>query len=116
MRTLALSLSGLIFLVVLIVVAPNLAKSQPSVLPLTYGQANAGLVEEVGRRYRRYRYVRPYYRPYYGYGYGYRPYYGYGYRPYYGYGYRPYGYYRPYYGGYGYPYWRRPGISFGFSF
>ena len=62
------------------------------------GETHAGLVQEVGRRYYRRRYVRPYYsyRPYYGYGYGYRPYY------------RPYGYY-------GYGYWR-PGISFGFSF
>jgi hypothetical protein len=73
------------------------------------------MVQEVGRRYwRGRRYVRPY-----AYGYGYRPY---GYYGYYG---RPYPYYRPYayyggpyayYGGYGYPYWRRPGISFGFSF
>jgi hypothetical protein len=83
-----------------------------------YGETDAGMVQEVGRRYwRGRRYVRPY-----AYGYGYRPYYRpYGYYGYYG---RPYGYYRPYayyggpyayYGGYGYPYWR-PGISFGFSF
>ena len=93
MRT--LSLSGLACVVALIVVTPNLAKSQPSVSSLTFGQTSAGGVEEVGYRYRRYRYARPY-----------------------GYGYRSYGYYRPYgyYGGYGYPYWRRPGLSFGFSF
>src|SRR5687767_3602569 len=100
MRTLALSLSGLACMVALIVAAPNLANSQPSVLPLTYDQANAGVVEQVRRRYRRYRYVRPYYRPYYGpYAY-YRPY-PYYYRPYYPY------YYRPYY---------RPGFSLWFGF
>ena len=93
MRT--LSLCGLACVVALIVVTPNLAKSQPSVSSLAFGQTSAGGVEEVGYRYRRYRYARrPYYQPY---GYGY---------------YRPYGYY----GGYGYPYWRRPGLSFGFSF
>ena len=80
MRGLGLSLSGLACVAALIVVAPNLAKSQPSVLPLAVGQASAGGVEEVGYRYRRYRYgYRPYYRPY-----GYYPYY----RPYY-YGWRP---------------------------
>ena len=53
------------------------------------------------------RYHRRYYRRYYG-GY-YRPYY---YRPYpYYYGPR---YYSPYYGYY--PYYRRPGIYFGFGF
>ena len=50
------------------------------------------------RRWHRVRYVRPYYRPY-----AYRPYYAP--RPYYS----PYGYY-------GNPYYRRPGISFGFGF
>jgi hypothetical protein len=71
------------------------AKSQPSALAL--GQTSAASVEEVGYRYRRYRYgYRPHYRPYY------RPY-GY----YYGYGYP---YYRPYY--YGWPL----GISLWFGF
>ena len=99
MRT--LSLSGLACVVALIVVTPNLAKSQPSVSSLTFGQTSAGGVEEVGYRYRRYRYARPYYyRPYYRpYAY-YRPYYPY-YRPYYPY------YYRPYF---------RPGFSFWFGF
>ena len=64
-----------------------------------------GTAEDVGYRYRRYRYgYRPYYRPYNRYGY-YRPYY----RPYYGYGYR-YPYYRPYYYGW------RPGFSIRFGF
>ena len=106
MRSLGLSLSGLACVVALIVIAPKLANSQPSVLPLA---SSASGVEEVGYYYRRYR------RPYYGYGYGYRrPYYGYGgygyRRPYYGYG--GYGYRRPYYG-YGYGY-RRPYFGFGY--
>jgi hypothetical protein len=50
------------------------------------------------RRWHRVRYVRPYYRPY-----AYRPYYAP--RPYYS----PYGYY-------GNPYYRRPGVYFGFGF
>ena len=78
------------------------ATAEPAV---HYSDTNAGMVQEVGRRYWR--------RPY-AYGYGYRPY-SYGYRPYsYGYYGRP--YYRPYAYGYGYPYWGRPGISFGFAF
>ena len=77
--------------------APKSASATTAATPaIQYGETHAGLVQEVGRRYYRRRYVRPYY--------GYQPYYGYGY------GYRPYGYY-----GYGYRYWR-PGISFGFSF
>ena len=91
--------------------APKSASATTAAAPaVQYSETHAGLVQEVGRRYYRRRYVRPYhgYRPYYGYGYGYRPY-GY-YRPYYGYGYRPYGYY-----GYGYRYCG-PGISLGFSF
>jgi hypothetical protein len=103
MRGLGLSLSGLACVAALIVVAPNLAKSQPSVLPLAVGQASAGGVEEVGYRYRRYRYARrPYYRPYY------QPY-AY-YRPYY----QPYAYYRPY--PYYYRPYYRPGFSFWFGF
>lgn len=84
---------------------PATAAAAPAI---HYGETDAGMIQEVGRRnYRGRRYVRPY-----AYGYGYRPY---GYYGSYG---RPYGYYRPYayYGGYGYPYWRRPGLSFGFSF
>jgi hypothetical protein len=73
-----------------------------------YGDADASLVQEVGRRWRKgWRGHYGYYRPYRHYGY-YRPYYGY-YRPYY---YRPYAYY----GGYGWPYYRRPGISLWFGF
>ena len=79
-----------------------------------YGETNAGMVQEVRRRYYRgRRYVRPYGRRYvrpYAYGYGYRPYY----RPY---GYRPYAYGGPYgYYGRPYGYWGRPGISLGFGF
>ena len=103
MRALDLSLSGLACVVALIIVAPSIANSQPSVLPLSLGQTITGGVEEVGYRYRRYRYARPYYyRPYY------RPY-AY-YRPYY----RPYAYYRPY--PYYYRPYYRPGFSFWFGF
>jgi hypothetical protein len=106
MRALDLTLLGLLGVAVAMIAAPTPASAQPSALPLAYGQ-KAGAVEDVGYRYRRYRYgYRPYYRPY---GYGYRPYYGYGYRP----------YYRPYYGygyGYGYPYYRRPGFGLWFGF
>jgi hypothetical protein len=68
-----------------------------------YGETRAGVLQEVGKRYR---YSRNWNR---------RPYYrSYAYRPY---AYRPYGYYRPYsYYGYGYPYYRRPGISLWFGF
>jgi hypothetical protein len=72
------------------------------------GEADAGIVQQVGRRYygnRHYGYRNYGYR-----NYGYR---NYGYRNYgYGYGYRPYGYYPPYgyYGGY------RPGLSLWFGF
>jgi hypothetical protein len=66
------------------------------------GKADAGIVQQVGRRYygnRHYGYRNYGYR-----NYGYR---NYGYRNYgYGYGYRPYGYY----GGY------RPGFSLWFGF
>ena len=86
MRALDLTLLSLLGVAVAMIAATAPASAQPSALPLAYGQ-KAGAVEDVGYRYRRYRYgYRPYYRPYYGYGYGYRPYY----RPYYGYGYRPY--------------------------
>jgi hypothetical protein len=104
MRALDLTLLSLLGVAVAMVAAPAPASAQPSALPLAYGQ-KTGAVEDVGYRYRRYRYgYRPYYRPYYGYGYGYRPYYGYN-------------YYRPYYGyGYGYPYYRRPGFGIWFGF
>ena len=107
MKTPIAIVAGCAALAALVFAAPKSASATAAAAPaIQYGETDAGLVQEVGRRYYRRRYVRPYYlyRPHYGYGY--RPY-GY-YRPYYGYGYRPYGYY-------GYRYWR-PGISFGFSF
>jgi len=101
MRAFTLSLAGLTCLFALMLVATSPAKSQPGTLAL--GQTSAGDVEEVGYRYRRYRYgYHPYYQSYY------RPY-GYYHRPYYGYGYG-YPYYRPYYYGW------RPGISLWFGF
>jgi hypothetical protein len=103
MRALNLTLLGLSGVAVAMIAAPMPASAQPGALPLAYGQ-NAGVVEDAGYRYRRYRYgYRPYHRRYYGYNYGYRPYY----RPYYNYGY---GY------GYGYPYYRRPGFGLWFGF
>jgi hypothetical protein len=101
MRAFVLSLLALSSVAVLMVATPKPASAEPRVLPLAQGQT-AGKVEEVGYRYRRYRYgYRPYYHRRYGY---YRPYY----RPYYSYGYDyPY-YYRPYY--------RRPGVSLWFGF
>jgi hypothetical protein len=106
MRTFVLSLLALSCVATLMVAAPKAASAEPKVLPVAQGQI-AGKVEEVGYRYRRYRYVyRPYYYRRYGY---YRPYY----RPYYSYGYGyPY-YYRPYYYR---PYYYRPGVSFWFGF
>jgi hypothetical protein len=95
--------------------APQPASANPAAAAINYDKSNAGVVEQVGRRYykKRYRYgYRPYRYRNYGY---YRPYYGGGYyRPYYGGYYRP--YYRPYYGGWGYPYYRRPGVSLWFGF
>ena len=101
MRAFVLSLLALSSVAVLMVATPKPTSVEPRVLPLAQGQT-AGKVEEVGYRYRRYRYgYRPYYHRRYGY---YRPYY----RPYYSYGYDyPY-YYRPYY--------RRPGVSLWFGF
>jgi hypothetical protein len=94
------------------------ASAVPSSSAAQLGEAKApGVIQTVrdrdwrrygGRNYdRRWSYNR-------GYGYRYRPYGYYGYRPYY----RPYAYYgRPYgYYGYGWPYYRRPGLSFGFAF
>ena len=87
--------------------APQAAKANPAAAAINLDRSQAGVVEEVGRRYYRKRNR-----------YGYRPYryrnYGY-YRPYY----RPYSYYRPYYRPYyggGYPYYRRPGVSLWFGF
>lgn len=81
------------------------ASALPSTKNVQLGETNAGVIH-VGRNDRNWRY-RNHDRRYRGYSY-YRPYNRY-YRPY------PY-YYRPYaYGGYPY-YYRRPGISFGFSF
>ena len=104
-RNLTPIVAGCVAVAAIICAAPKPATAGPAPA-IHYGETDAGMIQEVGRRYYRgRRYVRPY-----AYGYGYRPY-GYGY-----YG-RPYGYYRPYayYGGYGYPYWR-PGLSFGFGF
>jgi hypothetical protein len=103
------SLSGLAFVVALMLVGPGPASAQPNVPALD--RTSVG-VEQVYYRYRR---GYGYRRYGYGYGHGYRPYYrpyGYGYgRPYYGYGYG-----RPYYGYGGYlPYWR-PGINLWFGF
>jgi hypothetical protein len=87
--------------------APQPASANPAAAAINYDKPNAGVVDQVAKRYykKRYRYG---YRPY-GYRYGYRPYY------------RPYGYYRPYYRPYGYygggyPYYRRPGVSLWFGF
>jgi hypothetical protein len=94
MRFLSLSVVGLLGLVALVALSPKTAVAQPGAIALN--QMTAGAVEQVGYRYRRYRYARrpyysPYYRPYYQpYAY-YRPYYQPYYRPYY----RPYAYYRP---------------------
>lgn len=90
---------------------PQPAAATPATSALAYGENQAGVVEQVGRKYRYSRKYRgaPYYR-----GYAYRPY---GYRSY---GYRPYGYWnRPYayYGSYGWPHYRRgPGVSLWFGF
>ena len=101
MRAFVLSLLALSSVAVLMIATPKPASAEPRVLPLAQGQT-AGKVEEVGYRYRRYRYgYRPYYHRRYGY---YRPYY----RPYYSYGYD-----YPYYSR---PYYRRPGVSLWFGF
>jgi hypothetical protein len=57
-----LSLLALSCVAGLMVAAPKPAVAEPKVLPLAQGQT-AGTVEEVGYRYRRYRYAdRPHYR------------------------------------------------------
>jgi hypothetical protein len=55
MRVFVLSLSALIGGAALMVAVPNPASAEPKVLPVAQGQT-AGKVEEVGYRYRRYRY------------------------------------------------------------
>ena len=102
MRLLSLNVVGLVGLVALVALAPKTTLAQPGAI--VFNQTTAGAVEEVGYRYRRYRYARrPYYRPYYRpYVYS-RPFYQPYYRPYY----RPYAYYRPYY---------RPGVSIWFGY
>jgi hypothetical protein len=79
-----------------LVFAGKPAAATPANAALAYGETNAGVVEQVGRKYRYSRRYRrgPYYR-----GYAYRPYY------------RSYGYY-----GYPYYYRRGPGVSFWFGF
>jgi hypothetical protein len=63
MRAFVLSLLAFSCVAVLMVAAPKPASPEPRVLPLAQDQT-AGKVEEVGYRYRRYRYgYRPYWRP-----------------------------------------------------
>lgn len=79
-----------------LVFAGKPATAAPATAALAYGENQAGIVEQVGRKYRYSRSYRrgPYYR-----GYAYRS-------PYWG---------RPY--GYRYPYYRRgPGVSLWFGF
>ena len=109
LRSLTPIIAGCVAVAALVFAAQKPASAMTTVVPaVQYGEANAGMVEQVGYRYRGRGYRNYGYRNYgyRNYGYGYRRY-GYG-----GYGYRPYGYY----GGYGYPYWRRPGISLWFGF
>lgn len=83
---------------VALVFAGKPATAAPATAALAYGETNAGIVEQVARKYRYSRKYRrgPYYR-----GYAYRS-------PYWG---------RPYYGSYGWPYYRRgPGVSLWFGF
>ena len=109
-RSLTSIVAGLVAVGAIIYAAPKPA-SAATAPTVHYGQTDAGMVQDIARRYYRGgRYVRPYaHRPY-GYGYYGRPYrHGYYGRPY------RYGYYgRPYYGGYGYRY-GRPGISLRFG-
>ena len=55
MRVLVLSLLALSCVAALMVAAPKSASAEPGVLPMAQGQT-AGKMEEVGYRYRRYRY------------------------------------------------------------
>jgi hypothetical protein len=104
MRKMLLTAAAATLAVFVFAAAP--AQATPASTALNYGHANAGVVQDVARRYR---YSRGWYGGgprYRGYAYRYRPY-GYAYRPY---AYRPYAYY-------GYPYyWNRPGVSLWFGF
>jgi hypothetical protein len=110
-RTLTPFIVGCAAVAAVVLAAPKPVSATVVMHALHYGETDARMVQQVGRRYWR-RHGYPY-----AYGYGYRPY------GYYG-GYRPYGYYRPYayyggpYGYYGgpYGYYGRPGISFSFGF
>jgi hypothetical protein len=92
--------------------APKPAAALSGPAGVAHSGPNTGLVQDVKKGWKKYRYR----------GYAYRPnrryaYRSYAYRPYY----RPYAYYRPYYRpysyyGWGYPYWRRPGVSLWFGF
>ena len=87
----------------LIFAAPKTAQAGPAAAALAFGETNAGVVEQVGKRYR---HVRKWRRgPYYAY----RPYRYWG---------GPYAYWGRPYGYYGYPYYYRrgPGVSFWFGF
>jgi hypothetical protein len=76
MRALGLNLLAATCVVGLTVVTSSPAKSRPSGISLGFGQTNNGVVKEVGYRYWRYRYARPYRRHRYAYPpYHYRPYY-----------------------------------------
>jgi hypothetical protein len=106
-RTLTPIIAGCAAVAALILAAPRPAAATAATMAVHYGETDAGMVQQVGRRYWR-RHAYPY-----AYGYGY-PSYGYGY----GYGYRPYAYYGGPYGYYGgpYGYYGRPGINFSFGF
>jgi hypothetical protein len=87
----------------LVFAGPKAAVAAPATAALTYGETNAGVVDQVARKYRYTRKWRggPYYR---GYAYRHRPYY------------RPYAYYDyPYYD-YPYYYRRGPGFSLWLGF
>jgi hypothetical protein len=69
-------IAGCVVLAAIICTAPKSASATVGAAPaIHYGEIDANMVQEVGRRYwRGRRYVRPY-----AYGYGYRPYGYYGY-------------------------------------
>src|SRR4029078_4152090 len=84
-RTLTPIIAGCAAVAAVVIAAPKPASATAATHAVQYGETDADMVQQVGRRYWR-RHVYPY-----AYGYGY-PSYGY---------YRPYAYYRPYsyYGG-----------------
>ena len=86
-RTLTPIIAGCAAVAAVVLVAPKPASATAATPAVHYGETDAGMVQQVGRRYWR-RHGYPY-----AYGYGYRPY------GYYG-GYYPYAYY-PYWRGYG---------------